>query len=285
MRRFHPGAEQLGLTMKLLCTSFGLAVLCASSGCFADEAPKSLATKLESLGGPGAKKCGAIALGSAREEAFSCARDAATSGQAFLVAFQYQGIDSSIWQGAAGNGGAGYWVIDYDSDATGGSNHPKPTLQVSACNSIEFVAPGKAMKCRSAVATANEPERAVPLPEKCGVTHKVDGKEAVVALESLHVNETTADNKFALPKDAPSFVSGIVCGRSSLIPTKNDVKVLQAGFPFYIVGPDGRIAVIELSDGQLQYRTVHGEFASDEMPQIQEFLDANQEAFYKPAPK
>jgi hypothetical protein len=149
----HRGSAQFtshGLTMKLLCISFMLAVLGTSSCCFANEAPDSLAAKLKSLGGPGAKECGSIALGKAREEAFSCAKDAAASGQAFFVAFQYQGIDSLIWQGAAGNGSAGYWVIGYDSDATGGSRSPKPTLQVSVCNSIEFVAAGNAMTCQRA---------------------------------------------------------------------------------------------------------------------------------------
>jgi hypothetical protein len=142
--------QAFGLTMKLVCISFMWVVLGASSFCCANEAPDSLATKLKSLGGPGAKECGSIALGKAREEAFSCARDAAESGQAFFVAFQYQGIDSLIWEGAAGNGSAGYWVIDYDSNATGGASDPKPALQVSACASIEFVAPDNAMKCQHA---------------------------------------------------------------------------------------------------------------------------------------
>ena len=136
--------------MKLLCISFALTLIGAASCCLANEAPESLATKLKSLGGSGAKECGAIALGKAREEAFSCARDAASSGQAFLVAFQYQGEDSFIWQGAASNGSGSLWVIDYDSDATGGSGSPRPTLDVSPCKSIEFVAASKAMKCQHA---------------------------------------------------------------------------------------------------------------------------------------
>jgi len=133
------------------------------------------------------------------------------------------------------------------------------------------------------VSFANERARALPPVEKCGVMHRVEGKETVVALPSLHVIEATADGAFVLPKDAPPHVSAIQCGRLSLVPAKNDFKVLQAGFLFMIVAPDDRIAAMELSNGQLQYRTIKGEFASDEIPQIQEFLNVNQNAFYKPS--
>ena len=135
------------------------------------------------------------------------------------------------------------------------------------------------------VSVANEGDGVSPILEKCGVIHKIEGKETVVALPSLHVIAATADSAFVLPKDAPSHVSAIQCGRLSLVPAKNDFKVLQAGFLFILVAPDDRIAVMELSNGQLQYRTIKGVFASDEIPQIQEFLNANQKRFYKSSAK
>lgn len=135
------------------------------------------------------------------------------------------------------------------------------------------------------VAAAGEPARDTTKLEKCGVMHEVDGKYSLVALPSLHVIEATAEGSFVLPKDAPTNVSAISCGRPSLLPEKDDFKVLQAGFVLYVVAPDDRVAALELSNGRLQYRAIEGEFSSDEVLRIQEFLSVNQEAFYKPKPK
>jgi hypothetical protein len=137
----------------------------------------------------------------------------------------------------------------------------------------------------ASVAVVGEPERETPILEKCGVMHKVDGNETLEALPSLHVIEVTASGAFVLPKDAPLHVSAISCGRTSFVPEKNDFKVLLAGFPFFIVAPDDRVATLELSNGRLQYRAIEGEFSSDEILRIEEYLTTNQEAFYKPSAK
>src|SRR5690348_9264426 len=120
--------------------------------------------------------------------------------------------------------------------------------------------------------------------EKCGVIANVNGKERSVVLPSLHVLQATAKlGPFVLPADAPQHVLAIQCGRRSLIPAENDYKVLQAGFPLYIVS-HGRMLVMEVSDGQLQIRTVAGRLSSDEIPLIQAYLNKAQEYFYINAP-
>ena len=150
--------------------------------------------------------------------------------------------------------------------------YPKETMHITFVGIVFF----------ASLAAAGEPARDTPKLEKCGVVHEVDGKDSLVALPSLHVIEATAEGSFVLPKDAPTHVSAISCGRPSLVPEKNDFKVLQAGFVFYIVAPDDRVAALELSNGRLQYRAIEGEFSTDEVPRIREFLRVNQEAFYKP---
>jgi hypothetical protein len=118
--------------------------------------------------------------------------------------------------------------------------------------------------------------------EVCGVIHTVEGKAIAVVLPSLHVIETTAAGAFVLPKDAPAGVSAVRCGRPSLVPEKNDFKVLQGGFVLFIVSfHDERVAVLEIVGGRLQYRAVKGELTSDEIPRIKEFLSASQPAFNK----
>jgi len=121
--------------------------------------------------------------------------------------------------------------------------------------------------------------------EKCGVIAKINGKETSVVLPSLHVIEQTAQaGPFVLPADAPPGVSAVECGRRSPIPAENDYKVLKAGFPFYIVAPDGRVSVLELSNGRLQASTQDGEFTSAEISQIQAYLNKAQEHFNASAP-
>jgi hypothetical protein len=117
--------------------------------------------------------------------------------------------------------------------------------------------------------------------EKCAVLAKgADGEMAIVLLASLRVKKLTAGaGPFVLPSDAPANVEAIQCGRQSLVPAPNDYKVLLAGLPFFIVDPQEREAVMELSEGRLQYSTVSGEFTDDEIVGIQAFVDGSQEFF------
>src|SRR5262245_59134031 len=56
-----------------------------------------------------------------------------------------------------------------------------------------------------------------------------------VELPSVHVlEETESVSEFALPADIQIKPAGLMCFRSSIVPSQNDYKVLGAGFPFYV---------------------------------------------------
>lgn len=120
--------------------------------------------------------------------------------------------------------------------------------------------------------------------EHCSAHAQIDGKEAVVALPSLKVTElTTADGPFVMPADAPASVSAIQCWRESLIPTRNDYKVLKAGFTLFITAPENRTLALLLSDGQLTVSYDKDEMSSEEIQQIRRYVDATKGKFQKRA--
>jgi hypothetical protein len=144
----------------------------------------------------------------------------------------------------------------------------------------------------ASVATdASKPEATKTLtrpPERCGVLYKgEDGELASVLLPSLAVLTLQDDEVFALPKDAPAQVQVVQCGRNSIVPQRNDYKVLAAGLPFSIVS-GGRVGVLVVTDGHLQFQMLEGEMTPAEQPQVGAFLDQAQDALNKamaPAPK
>lgn len=87
-----------------------------------------------------------------------------------------------------------------------------------------------AMTC----AVAGEPDKPQPPWEKCGVMHEKGGKLEVTVLPSLKVFEATSREEFMLPEDAPPRVKAVQCGRNSIVPERNDDKIILAGFPFFI---------------------------------------------------
>jgi hypothetical protein len=101
-------------------------------------------------------------------------------------------------------------------------------------------------------------------------------------LPSLHVlTQTETSAQFSLPKDAPARVQGVMCGRSSLVPSPNDYKVVAAGFPLTIATnaeKPGRMAVLELDKGRLQYRALEGKFTTHELEALLPVLNAMQTA-------
>ena len=97
--------------------------------------------ELGTLAGNGARDCGAIELDASRDDAVACAAQAAAAGQAYHVAFQQQGIDSIIWEGASRDGSGKLWAVRYDSDVRGGAGWPpKPRLIVASCREVSFSA-------------------------------------------------------------------------------------------------------------------------------------------------
>lgn len=70
----------------------------------------------------------------------------------------------------------------------------------------------------------------------------------------------------------------VMCQRNDLMPKANDFKVLVAGFPLIISGGDGRIAVLEIDSGKVQFRTLQGGFTNVEIPIVQNYLDRASDA-------
>jgi hypothetical protein len=111
-----------------------LLVLIVGSTCLsANTTPTLLSGKLQALAGASSRECGSIPLDVEPNVAIVCAKKALLSHTAFRIAIEHQGIDSTVWEGAAGNGHGQLWVLNYDSyDAS-------PTVNVSPCREVLFV--------------------------------------------------------------------------------------------------------------------------------------------------
>ena len=123
------------------------------------------------------------------------------------------------------------------------------------------------------------PSRASLPLEKCGVVYAgVDGNLANMMLPSIHVIDLADAAAFKLPADAPPNVKAVTCGRrDSLVPAKNDYKVLQAGFPFSIVN-HGRMATLTIAEGKVRFELQQGEMTADEKPKVDAAVGAAQAA-------
>lgn len=125
-----------------------LAMLLAASCCAAGAAPEALLRKLKSLAGPTSMDCGSVPQDADRSAAIACARDAAASGNAYRVAMQLEGSDSSIWQGAVRDADGKFRVVFYEADLSGGPG-AGPTLSVLLCREVLFMVKGSdAMDCQ-----------------------------------------------------------------------------------------------------------------------------------------
>ena len=87
------------------------------------------------------------------------------------------------------------------------------------------------------------------------------------------VIELTSLGNFSLPANVSPQASMIQCDRASIVPERNDYKVLIAGFPLIIATEDGRVAALEISEHRVQFRTIEGRFSDTEIPAISAYLD------------
>jgi hypothetical protein len=152
-------------------------------------------------------------------------------------------------------------------------------------NAFRFAAFGLVLASTSLAAGGAEPaapastsRASLPL-EKCGVVYAgVDGNLANMMLPSIHVIDLADAAVLKLPGDAPPNVKAVTCGRrDSLVPAKNDYKVLQAGYPFSIVN-HGRMGTLTIADGKVRFDMQQGEMTADETPKIGAVVDAAQAA-------
>jgi hypothetical protein len=123
----------------------------------------------------------------------------------------------------------------------------------------------------------------------CGRSLEKDGAPPQLVMDqSLHVLDQTRAGKFDPGTPPPGYtVKSIFCARSDIVPASSDYKVVQAGYPLMIFAREAnhtRIAVLEMSGGQLRVRSV-GEagFTPEMVSRIQTFLDAALPEFGKVA--
>ena len=132
-----------------------------------------------------------------------------------------------------------------------------------------------------AALAAAQPASAVvdtePTETRCDYITREGGRGDPPA-PGLHVlAQTRGEGPFAA---AVPDGAAIRCGRSDIVPAANDWKVIAAGHPFYIVevtnAPEPRMAVLEISQGQVRYRFISGRLTEAEEPRIQARLNAFQ---------
>jgi hypothetical protein len=123
--------------MKVLLTSL-FAVLAARTCLAANSNPPRMASKLIELAGASSQDCGSIPIVESPDAAIACTNQAMQAHAAFRLAIQYRGIDSDIWEGAAGDDHGHLWVLWFDS-APGGGPGGNPFLKVSVCHQVLFL--------------------------------------------------------------------------------------------------------------------------------------------------
>ena len=132
-----------------------LACACASSTVdeSAFEVPhERVARELVALSGPDARDCGTYSLAQPRASGIACAQEAIATGTPYRVAFELQGVDSDIWEGAARDRAGTHASLFLDSDVTGGAPTPDPRLYAATCEDVVFFAQGEhAVECVGAV--------------------------------------------------------------------------------------------------------------------------------------
>jgi hypothetical protein len=126
----------------------------------------------------------------------------------------------------------------------------------------------------------------------CGRSlEKAGAPPQLVLDQSLHVmDQTRSAAKFDPGLAPPGYsIKSIFCARSDIVPAPSDYKVVQAGYPLMIFARDQqdrtnrtRIAVLEMSGGQLRLRSVgQAGFTPEMVNRIQTFLDASLPEFGK----
>ena len=129
----------------------------------------------------------------------------------------------------------------------------------------------------------NQTEESVTVSESpCYAMIQTGDQVTTTQVPGLYVIESTArDGPFRA--DLPAETAAILCRRSSIIPAPNDWKVLEAGFPLYIVeagasSSGSRVGVLEVSAGQVRFRLTRGEFREGESEPLRRRLNQLQES-------
>lgn len=100
------------------------------------------------------------------------------------------------------------------------------------------------------------------------------GRMTTIEAPDLHVLAQTAAAGHFSP-DIPEGTSGILCGRSSILPAAHDDEVIYLGVPLFIAetGAPGRLGVLEIDQGRYRFRMIEGRLSADEQAAIDSLLD------------
>jgi len=108
----------------------------------ASPMPQELAGVLPRLAGYDSRECGVVELKQDPSEALTCALRSLSAGKSFWVAMRTQGEDSLLWSAAAQASDGSRWLVQFDSDISGGGPKKKPLLEVIPCADLK-ISPAK----------------------------------------------------------------------------------------------------------------------------------------------
>ena len=113
---------------------------------------------------------------------------------------------------------------------------------------------------------------------RCDMLEQDRGRLVTIEASDLHVLAQTAGGRDFAPA-IPRGISGISCGRTSVVPAAWDDKVMALGLFLFISDPAGRLGVLEIDNGRYRFRLMHGSTRPEEQAQIDERLQVFQARF------
>jgi len=134
----------------------------------------------------------------------------------------------------------------------------------------------------AAPAAADSPR---PLREvRCDLMETTpEGRMSTIEAPDLHVLQQTAGTGRFAP-EIPEGTAGIMCGRSSIMPSAHDDEVIILGVPLFIAetGSAGRLGVLEIDQGRYRFRMLEGRLSADEQRAMDGRLDEFQRRLAPP---
>jgi len=106
---------------------------CALQGTAMAETGNAFESELARLAGRAAKQCGIFPLGQAAAAGWACAQAAERAGQAYWIAFEGKGDDSTVGHAAIRTAAGVHILLDYDSNPFGGSARSFPRFVTTTC--------------------------------------------------------------------------------------------------------------------------------------------------------
>ena len=97
------------------------------------DPPGPLEAELHMLVGESALDCGFVRLGTPVETAWRCAEAATSSGTPHWFALEQSGVDSDVWIASILDQSGRAYILEYDSNYTGGPGL-QPRFTRAACN-------------------------------------------------------------------------------------------------------------------------------------------------------